>query len=307
MISTFFDKTKPINFLVLLGLAMLLFWAATFKLHGFQLNYAEVFERILASVSLLLSIFLLGNIVQKKKLTLDNSFAMLFFSLLLFVFFDVLENTRIIFCNFFLIMSWDRALALKSEKNQKEKVFESALWTLVASLFVDWAVLFLVPLYIAIGFFCGRQLRLWLMPLAAFCCVLLLVWASMQVLVDTDFFRSHYRFSTSLHFFLQPNYGIIIYLILILIPVFVVFGKMGYRRLGRTLSLRLTFAYLVLTILLLILSSGNESGIELLSFFAASVFLANYIETIKKQRFKETLIIACIALPILSFVIRLFQ
>ena len=67
MISTFFDKTKPINFLVLLGLAMLLFWAATFKLQGFQLNYGEVFERILASVSLVLSIFLLGNIVQKRN------------------------------------------------------------------------------------------------------------------------------------------------------------------------------------------------------------------------------------------------
>ena len=307
MISSFFDKTKPINFLVLLGFAMLLFWAVTFKFHGIDLQYQQIFERILASIALVISVFLMGNMVKTKKLTLDNSFTMLFFVLLLLVFFSSLKRTESIFCCLFLLISWERSLSLKLEKNHKEKVFESALWILVASLFLDWALLFLIPLYVAISLFCGKQLRLWLMPIASIACMIILCFASTLFLDTVDFFSSHYRFSVSLDFFLKPKYGVALYIIFIFILVFIVFGKLGYRRLGRTLSLRLIFVFLVASTILMMFSSMEENGIVILSFFPAAVFLANYVETIKKQRIKEMVVLFCVFLTLTSFVIRLVQ
>lgn len=307
MISSFFDKTKPINFLVLLGFVMVLFWATTFKFFGFVLKYDQLFEKILASIALVLSIFLLGNMVKTKKLTLDNSFAMLFFSILLMLFFSALKASNILFALFFLMISWERSLALKGEKNHKNKVFESALWLFVASIFVEWALLFIVPLYISISLFCGKQLRLWLMPLAAFFCVFILGMTMMLLFDAFDFLYEHYRFQLTLDFFLKPAYGIILYIIFVLVVVFIVFGKLGYRRLGRTLVLRLVFAYLITSILLVVFTVNQGNQIIVFSFFPTAVFLANYIETFKKQERKELFALACIVLPLIGFVVGLFQ
>ena len=308
MISSFFDKTKPINFLVLLGFVILLFWAVTFKLYGFHIQYELFFVRILASLALMLSVFLLGNMVKTKKLTSDNSFAMLFFSVLLLTFFMTMKSTKAIFALFFLLLSMDRALALKNEKHHKEKIFESALWVFVASFFLDWAIIYLVPLFIAISLFCGKQLRLWLMPIAAFVCVSILAIACAMLFDILDFFELNYRFQLSLDFFLRPDYGIGLYTVLVSVLVFIVFGKLGYRRLGRTLSLRLVFAYLITSFLLLFFSLNEEGrGIMVFSFLPASIFFANYVETFKKQKLRELFTLACIILPFLGFVIRLLQ
>jgi len=307
MISSFFDKTKPINFLVLLGFVMLLFWVVTFKFYGFHLEYGQIFRRILGSIALVLSVFLLGNMVKSKKLTMNNSFAMLFFSILFMVFFFALADTNIVFALTFLMISWDRTLALRSEKNHKEKIFESALWLFVASLFVEWTLLYLIPLYIAISLFCGKQLRLWLMPLAAFFCISILVVTATVLFNGLGFFQEHYWFPLSLDFFLKPNYGVIIYIIFVFVIVFIVFGKLGYRRLGRTLSLRLVFAYLVTSIVLLVFTGNQENRMVVFSFFPAAIFLTNYIESFKKQKRKELFAMACIVLPFLGFVVRLFQ
>lgn len=307
MISSFFDKTKPINFLVLLGTALLLFWGVTFKFYGFTLEYSIFFERVLATIALLLSVFLLGNMVKTKKLTLDNSFAMLFFLALLFFFPDTLKNSTIVFSGFFVLLSMNRAIALRDEKNQKEKIFESALWLYLAGFFSEWSLFFIVALYVAIYLFVGKQLRLWLMPFAALICIAILAFAFTLFLNDTDFFLEHFRFSVSFDFFLKPNYGLLFYILLIIILALVVFGKLGYRRLGRTLSLRLILAYLMISVLIVLANGNGGDGMELFSFFPGAIFCANYLETIKKQKFKEMALIASIALPVIVFAIRLLQ
>ena len=303
MISSFFDKTKPINFLVLLGAIFILYWGISLIHSGFEMALEEVLLRSTASAALVLTVFILGDMVKIKKLTGDNSFAMLFYVLLLLTFHKGLMNTHLVFCCFFLMIAANRALALKEEKKQKEKVFESALWLLVASLFVDWALLFVLALYVAISLFCSNQLRLWLMPLAALVCFGILG-ITIAVLLDTpSFFLDHYRLVFSFDFFLKPNIGIVIYIIFAFVMAFLVFGKLGYRRLGRTLSLRLIFMYLLLGVLLLLFINKDDKGIEMFSFFPLALFMANFIETVKKQRVKEILVIVVIILPLLGLAI----
>lgn len=306
MISTFFNRTKPINILVLLGANLLLFWLVMGWISKWKFDNELFLVQCLSSIALLVSVFFIGNMVKSKKLSADNSYSMLYFSLLLLVFFEVIRSSSLVFSNFFLLLSMDRALALKSEKNQKEKIFESALWVFVASLFVDWAIVFIVPLYISIGIFCSKQIRIWAMPLAALCCVFILSLSVIHLFGGIDFFAEHYRFRLTLNFFFQPNYYLMGYVILIFIIVFWVFGKLGYRRMGRTLSIRLVFAYLIVGVLAMLISN-NQEGMVLFTFFPASIFLTNYIETIKKTRLKETFVIASILLPVLGFFLRLFQ
>lgn len=306
MISTFFNKTKPINILVLLGANLLLFWVVMGWVSQWKFDNGPFLVQCLSSTTLLASNFFIGNMVKSKKLSADNSYSMLFFSVLLLVFFQTIGNSNLVFSNFFLLLSIDRALALKSEKNQKEKIFESSLWVFVASFFVDWALVFLIPLYISIGIFCAKQLRFWIMPLASLCCATILALAVTFIFGGIDFFVSHYRFSTTLDFFFYPNYYLIGYIVSIFCVVFWVFGKLGYRRMGRTLTLRLVFGYLIVAVLV-VLISNNQDGAILFSFFPAAIFLTNYLETIKKARLKEIFIIVAIILPVVGFFLRLFQ
>ncbi|MEO0571838.1 MAG: hypothetical protein AAF039_09035, partial [Bacteroidota bacterium] len=231
----------------------------------------------------------------------------LYFLALLLFFPDALKNSTVIFAGFFLLLSMNRAIALRDEKNHKEKIFESALWLYVASFFSEWALFFIVALYVAIYLFVGKQLRLWLMPVAALICITILGYTFTLFLNSTGFFLEHFRFPIALDFFLKPNYTLLFYILLIIAVTLMVFGKLGYRRLGRTLSLRLIFAYLIISILIILTKGSNGEGLELFSFFPGAIFCANYLETIKKQKFKEIALIASIALPIVVFAIRLLQ
>jgi len=307
MISSFFDKTKPINFLVLLGSIFLMYWGIGLLNSGFNMTLYRVLVNVLASSALIFTVFILGDMVKIKKLTGDNSFAMLFYVLLLLMFFESLNSTKLLFCCFFLMISANRALALKEEKRQKEKIFESAIWILVASLFIDWALLYMIGLYVAISLFCSNQLRLWLMPIAALACFGILAFTSAILLDSLPFFTAHYRFDFSFDFFFAPNIGMLVYIVFAFVMVFLVFGKLGYRRLGRTLSLRLIFMNLLLGIVLILFVGNEHLGIVMLSFFSLALFMANYIETVKKQRLKEILVITAIVLPLLGLVIRVAQ
>lgn len=307
MISSFFDQTKPVNFLVLLAALVLLFWGVTFFDHGFDLEYSFVFQQLLASIALVLTLLLLGNMVKSMKLTLDNSFAMLFFLLLLLCFSNVLTDHKIIFCNFFLLMSTRSAIALKNDKNHNKKIFESALWLYVASFFNEWALLFIIPLFVAINLFTAKQLRLWLMPIAALICVAILATAVAMLLENTDFFQEHYRFHFLIDFFTKPDYLLGFYILVTFGAALLVFGRLGYRRLGRTLSLRLILVCLILSTLCTIATGGSQNNMEMLTFFPAAIFFTNYLEHLKKQKFKEIVLLICIVGSLLTFTIRLFQ
>ena len=302
MISSFFDKTKPINFLVLLGSALFLFWAVTLYTFRLDISYNIFFEKGLTTIALLFLVFLLGNMVKSKKLTQDNSFAMFFFLGLLFSFPEALKNDAIVLSGFFLLLSINRTIALKEEKNHKEKIFESAFWLFTSSLFCEWVLLFLIALFVAIYLFVGKQLRMWLMPLAALFCVLMLSFTFFWVFDATDFFLNHYQFPINLDFFLQPQYGLVTYIIIAISIAALVFGKLGYRRLGRTLSLRIIGTFLILSIVIVIASSNDVQGLEFFSFLPASIFFANFLETLKKRKVKEIVLVTSIILPITVFV-----
>ena len=307
MISSFFSKTRPINFLVLLIFAALLFWVVTLNLSTSYFNSYQIGETILGSIAIVFSVFMLGNTVRIRKLTSDNSFAMLFFCILLMIFYHTLVDTNTIFAFALLMVSWSRIMALKSSKNQKEKIFESALWLFLATFFVKWTLIYIIPLYIGISIFCTKQLRLWLMPLAAFLCITILGTAIAFTFHVFDFFKEKYQFVLSWDFFLNSNYLELLYIVFISMIILFVFGKLGYRRLGRTLSLRLILAYFITSLFLMIILVHKIEQIIVLSFFPAAIFLANYLETIKNPKRKELFITSCIFLPFLGFVIRLLQ
>lgn len=120
-------------------------------------------------------------------------------------------------------------------------------------------------------------------------------------------FIDHYRFPVSLDFFLNPDYGFLCYAFLVLALIFIVFGKLGYRRLGRTLSLRLVFAYWMVGLIIVITTGDYHNGLGQFSLIPAAIFGANFMETLKQKRIKELIMIFSILLPIVVLILWLWQ
>ncbi|SFU27332.1 hypothetical protein SAMN05216480_101140 [Pustulibacterium marinum] len=167
MISSFFSKTKPINYLVLV---LLLLGIVVFKSFLFSYEPKEtsfLIEQGLNLVLLLISFGLVVFIDSKNKLTNNNSYALLVFVLLFAFFPAVLTNHKLILSNVFVLLAYRRLISLKSMISTKAKIFDSVLWIGVAFFLFNWAFpLFILPFF-GILFFQAKSFKNWMVPYIA--------------------------------------------------------------------------------------------------------------------------------------------
>ena len=299
MISSFFSRTKPINYVVIIAFVVLLYLLATFLFTDLTCSLMVLFPKLASLVILVLSIFAINPILVRNKLAELNSLTMLFFGLLLASYLPVLQFDKLVISNFLVLLSLNQVLSLKKEKRTRYKIFEAALLIFIASLFNEWALVFLVPLYLGIYAYCPVQLRNWLMPMAAFVAVALLVTAYSALNNGTHWISEHYSFLLNREFNISGYYGLAGYGIFALLVFAIVIVKLGNRGVGRVVSLRIISSYLFLGIAMALVAKNYGIHAICYSFFATAIFLSNYLETIQKKRFKEILLMVLILIPLI--------
>src|SRR5690606_9238103 len=102
---------------------------------------------------LMFTIFIVDFIVKRNRLSGTNSFALMYYTLLMVVFPEVLIDSNGIFCSFFLLLSIRRIISLRSLRDVKLKLFDATLWIMVASLFYEWALLYLIVVFAGLYFY----------------------------------------------------------------------------------------------------------------------------------------------------------
>ena len=308
MISSFFGKTKPIVHFVLAILLLLFYFGRIFFVAGEKSFFEEFPWELLAFGVLLLVIFIIHQIVRTEKLTDFNSYAMLFFVLMVIAFSEEFEQKNAIFTNLFLLLALWRLLSIKSVKNVKHKIFDASLLIALASLFYDWALVFLVLIFVVINMYDRKTFKNWLVPLLGVATIFILTFTTLKVLGSLDFFERHYQFTLSFleaYSFLQVlNVKALVYFILVLIIAILVFLRMRSVGGGKLLHLRILFLALVFGILITLFTPVDESPV-LITFFPASVFLANYFEAIKRSKLQEVVLVLCLLLSFLLFALEL--
>lgn len=308
MISSFFGKTKPIVHFVLAILLLLFYFGRIFFVAGEKSFFEEFPWELLAFGVLLLVIFIINQIIRTEKLTDFNSYAILFFVLLAIAFSEEFEHKNAIFTNLFLLLALWRLLSIKSVKNVKHKIFDASLLIALASLFYDWALVFLVLIFVVINMYDRKTFKNWLVPLLGVATIFILTFTTLKVLGSLDFFERHYQFTLSFleaYSFLQVlNVKALVYFILAVVIAILVFLRMRSVGGGKLLHLRILFLALAFGILITLFTPEDESPV-LITFFPASVFLANYFEAIKRKKLQEIVLILCLLLSFLLFALEL--
>ncbi|MGB5820700.1 MAG: DUF6427 family protein [Saonia sp.] len=305
MISSIFGKTKPINYIILLGFLFVFYWLVHFLLLEKSYNPEQLLLQMFILVVLLFSIFWVNFIIKRNKITGTNSFAILFYTLLIVVFPEVLTDNNGILCSFFLLLSTRRLLSIKSLKNIKYKIFDATLWVALASFFYDWALLYLFLIFVAIYFYEPKNIRNWLVPFAGIFTVFMMVTSILILSDNLNFLQQHYIFSLEYGADYFTDLGnsakLITYILLVCIVGIIGFLRLGKAGLGRIITMRLIAISYFIGLVLTGLKSATDIFPVIVTFFPAVIFITNYVEAIKRPNIKEITLIASILLPFIVF------
>lgn len=304
MISGIFGKTKPINFIIILGFLFLFYWFVHFVLYPQAYSTEELVLKFIVLSILLFSVFVVDFIAKRNQITATNSYAILYYALLIVVFPQVLLDNNGIFCSFFLLLALRRLISLKSLKSIKLKVFDATIWTLVASLFYDWAIVYLILVYIAIYFYEPKNIKNWLVPLIGIFVIGILLWCFLLITDNLDFLESHYQFSLRIDItgYWINSSKLAIYAVFMVIMATLAFIKMGKLGVGKIITMRLIAISLALGLTVTFLKSTDEISPVIITFFASAIFLTKYIEFIKKATFREIVLMASVVAPFLVLI-----
>lgn len=303
MISLIFGKTKPINYIIVLTFLFLFYWGVHFFLFDRVYSVGELIRQTMLLGALLFSVFVVNFIVKRNKITGGNSFTILFFALLAVVFPETLIDSNAILCNFFLLLAIRRLISMRSSRDTKFKIFDATIWILVSSLFYDWAVLYLILIYAAIYFYEPKNIRNWLVPLAGLFAVYMISKCIMILAGNETLLVDHYQFHLSFDIayfsYWAHSTKLIVFTLFTILAGLLAFLKLGKATFGRLVTMRLIAFSFVIGLLVNLLKLSDNVYPVLIVFFPAVVFMTKYIESVRRARIKEILLIAAIAIPFL--------
>ena len=309
MISSIFEKTKPINFIIVLVFLFLFYWSVQFYLLDYTFTDIEIVPSIVVLTILLFSVFVVDFVVKRNKLTGTNSFAILFFTMLFVVFPETLGDSNAVFTSFFLLLAMRRLLSIKSLKNIKLKIFDSGLWICISSIFYEWSILYLLLVFAAIYIYDPKNIRNWLVLLSVAFCFFMILYGFLVLLDEASFMKNHYDFAINYDAIFPIKWWsslkLSLYALLNMVLAFSTFIHLGKAGMGKVIIMRLiALSFLIGLVVNFLVTSENTSAI-MITFFPSVIFIVNYLESIKKPKFLEVLLIASILVPILVFVTKL--
>jgi len=150
MITSFFRTSKPLHYLIFLVLFFTIF---VFQcLYNHNINQSPISYLTLFGVFLLflVTFFVYVFIITKNDLTQKNSFAALYLCLFIGILPQFFSAPIILLSNLFVLLGLRRIFSLKKNINTKKKLFDAGFWIALATIFYPWAILYFVPLFIAI-------------------------------------------------------------------------------------------------------------------------------------------------------------
>lgn len=310
MISSIFGKTKPINFIILAVFLFLYYWIVQVYLFENDFSVHQIVLETGVLSILLFSVFVVDFITKRNKLTEPNSYAVLFYVLLFVVFPETLTDTNAILCSLLLLLATRRVLSIKSLKDVKLKVFDATLWILSSSLFYDWALIYLLLVFVAIYIYEPKNTRNWFVVLSAAFAFFMISYTVLILVGIPNFLWEHYNFridfSAIYPFNWEASIKISLYIIINLLLAFWAFLALGKSGTGKIITIRLIALSFVLGLLVNVLVLSESTYAIIITFFPCVIFICNYIDAIKKRNVLELTLIVCTIVPLLVFLRRLW-
>lgn len=305
MITSIFSKSKPINFVMVVGFVIVLF-----IISNFEMLFTDVNSTLKASGRLIITvffIFLLDFIISKNNLTKKNSYAIMTFGLLFAMFPETLKFSDLLFSNLFVLFALRRLISLQTNLHIKKKFFDAGFWIMMATLFYFWSILFFAVVIVALIYHSKNNLKNVIIPFVGVAAVVLLLIAYNIVVYDTYVKPTNFSRFASIDYSVY-NSGEFILKFTVLFTSFVWVLIYFFRTIqDKNKKLKPSFfliAWSSIIAILIAVIAPVKNGSEFIFLFAPfSIIMANYIEVVSEKWFKEVFISLLIIVPIVSLLL----
>lgn len=296
MLANFFNKSKPVNYIVVLGLFLGYFLIATFQQFSGELPIGNV---ILSSGKTLVLFFFLflviAFILSKNELTSDNSYAFLFFVIGLGIFPEIIVVSKVFYIHLIILFFLRKLYSLKSSKAVLKKMFDGGFWLGIAFVMEPFTIVYMLLLYGGIYAYQKINFQTLLTPVVGFLVPVFLYFTYCFWFAELSSFDSLFYWFTSYDFssysLAKITYPFLLIGFFVIIAVFAKTSKV----VSVSNTFRKTWFLIVLNTLVaggLILFLRERNGSEIVFLlFPVALILANGMEMLQKQWLKELLLI----------------
>ncbi len=307
MIANFFNKTKPINFLVLSVLLTIVFIIGNLTTTNNDITLYYFLKKSFFLFLLILSIFIINFIIRKNAITDDNSYAILIYILFFGIFPFSFSDGHILAANLILLFAYRRIYSLRSILKPNEKIFDSSFWIGLASLFYTWSFVYLLLLFLAIFLFNKLTWKNIIIPFIGFITPIFLYYTYLLLTNDVSYFNNFLELPHSFQFYPYLEYNFLIPIIFIAAFSFISITPLTKKFLLAKIDFKSTWFVLLshLTVaLVVVLLAPKKDGSELsFLFFPLSILFANYIQITEKNWLKELVLFNFLVLYIVVYFI----
>ncbi len=294
MIANFFNQTKPINFLVLSLLVLLIFLSSLIQGYEGETSLFFFVKYGLFLLAAILTVFILNFIIRKNALCEDNSYALLFYILLWGMFPSSLLNGGVFVSNFILLFAFRRLYSLRSPLRTQEKIFDSAFWIGIASIFYLWSFLFLLLVYAAIWLFRrGDWKNIWI-PIVGYITPVFLAYTYLLAFDDVERFMRIWTFDFQLDISLYNSFDflwpIVFTGLLLLFSIYPTTRKSLLAKIDFKSTWQLLIVHLAVSLLIILIAPEKDGSEFSFLFFPLTIVFANFLQILEKYWIKEGII-----------------
>ena len=309
MITSVFKKSTPFNYILIAVLIQVFFFIYQFQ-NSLPLNSLPlIFQKCASFFVLLATFFIINFIVKKNGLSKDSTYTVLFYLLFLLFIPSVLNDFKLLFSNFFILLAFRRLVSLQSLKSAKEKIFDASLWVFVATLFHFWSILFIILVFVSIFFHVSRDYRNWVLPFIALfgVGVISMLFFTVFNVNILDFLISKTNTNFEITYF-TSNYQHIAFSVYATIALFFVvyfITTMSKRPLLLKTSFTKILAFLFIAVLVFVISGNKSNSLLIYTIAPLAILATNTIEFIKEKLKQEIILGALILCSLFVFFFQL--
>lgn len=309
MIASIFNKTKPINYLIIGVFIVVSFFLYATSHDKLVNNWFNIGQQIFFLLLILASCTLVNFISLKNDLTKNNNYAALLFFIFLLFFPSIFENKNILISNFFLLLALRRLMSLKSMLSIKEKIFDASFWIFLSALFHFWSIFYIILVFVSIILHVSRDYRNWLIPFIALFTVGILFFVFNGIydytLLDNLLNKTYISFHFSYFENIYQNIALAIFTSISLLFFASLLLTINTKMLNMQSSYKKILFSFVLGVGIFVLSANKNNSYLAFSLAPLAIIGANFLEDIKTNWIKEVSVYLLLFLGLFFFLMQL--
>lgn len=301
MLTSFFNKSKPVNTIVVLVYMTVGFFAVNVFFNKEDLGGVQLAKSIGVWLLYVFTMFILDFISQKNELTRRTSYRILLFASFTLAFPEALKKPEIILSGVFILLALRRVLSLRSGRHMERKLFDAGIWIGLAALTFFWSYLFILVLVGALFYYGKSAWRYWVIPCFAFLAIAILTYCYVLYIGESSSYILEIIEDVSFDFGAYSSLKTLVPIAFVSTLLLWTIWTFLKESAASTMALRPTYILIVvfaLTAILITLMAPNKNGAELY-FFAIplAIIATSFFENTAGNWIPEVLLWIIVLLP----------